>query len=86
MTTVVSEKGQVTIPKPLRDRLGIEPGQVLDFTEEDGLLVGRKVHDRGPVDTVYGILEVSVDVVHGGSGPVGTDALIDELRGPALLP
>ena len=33
MKAVVSEKGQVTIPKTLRDRLGIRPGQVLDFAE-----------------------------------------------------
>lgn len=69
---MVSEKGQVTIPKQLRDRLGIEPGQELDFTDEDGRLVARKVRDRDPVDAVYGILTL----------PGGTDAMLDELRGP----
>jgi AbrB family looped-hinge helix DNA binding protein len=34
MTATVSEKGQVTVPKALRDRLGIRPGEVLDFDEE----------------------------------------------------
>ncbi|MBL8932738.1 MAG: AbrB/MazE/SpoVT family DNA-binding domain-containing protein, partial [Kineosporiaceae bacterium] len=43
MKVTVSEKGQVTIPKQLRDRLGIEPGQQLEFSEEDGRLVARKV-------------------------------------------
>ncbi len=76
MKSVVSEKGQVTIPKQLRDRLGIEPGQELDFTDEDGRLVARKVRDRDPVDAAYGILAV----------PGGTDAVLDELRGPADLP
>lgn len=76
MKSVVSEKGQVTIPKQLRDRLGIEPGQELDFTDEDGRLVARKVRDRNPVDAVYGILSV----------PGGTDGMLDELRGPADLP
>ncbi len=76
MKAVVSEKGQVTIPKQLRERLGIEPGQELDFSDEDGRLVARKVHARHPVDAVYGILSV----------PGGTDALLDELRGPAELP
>jgi AbrB family looped-hinge helix DNA binding protein len=31
MKTTVSEKGQVTIPKRLRDRLGIRPGEVLEL-------------------------------------------------------
>lgn len=76
MKAVVSEKGQVTIPKQLRDRLGIEPGQELEFTDEVGRLVARKVLDRNPVDAVYGILDA----------PDGTDALLTELRGPVELP
>jgi len=43
MTTTVSSKGQVTIPKELRDRLGIEPGTRLEFEAERGRLVARKV-------------------------------------------
>jgi len=42
MKSVVSEKGQVTIPKALRHKLGIEPGTVLDFEDNHGLLVARK--------------------------------------------
>ena len=76
MKSIVSEKGQVTIPKQLRDSLGIEPGQELDFTEENGRLIARKVTNRDPVDAVYGVLTL----------PGGTDAFVDELRGPAELP
>jgi AbrB family looped-hinge helix DNA binding protein len=76
MKAVVSEKGQVTIPKPLRDRLGIRPGAVLDFEEDHGRLVGKKADDRDPVDLVYGTLTLDVSV----------DEFIDELRGPADLP
>jgi len=47
MTSPVSTKGQVTIPKALRDRLGIDAGTVLEFEAEGGRLVGRKVQ---PVD------------------------------------
>ncbi len=32
MKTTVSEKGQVIIPKALRDKLGLRPGTVLDFS------------------------------------------------------
>lgn len=76
MKATVSEKGQVTIPQQLRRQLGIEPGQQLDFTEEDGRLVARKVRSTQPVGDVYGILDL----------PGGTDAVVDELRGPADLP
>ena len=45
MTTVTS-KGQVTIPKRLRDNLGLKPGSTVDFQlEADGRVVlraGRK--------------------------------------------
>lgn len=42
MKTVVSEKGQITIPKKLRDRLGLSAGVVIEFDSVDGKLVGRK--------------------------------------------
>lgn len=42
MTAIVSEKGQVTIPKNVRDRLALNPGTVLEFTAEKGQLIGRK--------------------------------------------
>lgn len=37
MSTIVTSKGQVTIPKKVRDRLGIKPGSAVDFeATEDG--------------------------------------------------
>lgn len=47
MSTTVTSKGQVTIPKPVRDRLNIKPGSQVDFElAEDGRVVlvkaGRK--------------------------------------------
>ena len=48
MTTVTS-KGQVTIPKPVRDRLGIEPGNAVDFVlTPDGRVILVKVGDDRP--------------------------------------
>ncbi len=72
MKTVVSEKGQITIPKPRRVRLGIRKGEVLDVKEERGRLVmSKKGPRRDAVDELYGILKLGRS----------TDEIIDELRG-----
>jgi AbrB family looped-hinge helix DNA binding protein len=67
----VAERGQVTIPKPLRDKLGIRPGTKLDFSDERGKLVAVKVSSADPVARVYGCLGA---VIH-------TDRVLRELRG-----
>ena len=72
MKTVVSEKGQVTIPKPLRDSLGLAAGTELDFCEEDGQLVARRVRRTDPLDGLVGILS-NTDV----------DQFLTSARGPA---
>jgi AbrB family looped-hinge helix DNA binding protein len=47
MVTTVTTKGQVTIPKPVRDLLGIEPGSAVAFElAEDGRVVLVKVDGR----------------------------------------
>jgi len=44
MTATVTSKGQVTLPKAVRDLLGIEPGSVIDFERApDGRIVLVKV-------------------------------------------
>jgi len=73
MKAVVAERGQVTIPKALRDRLGIAPKMVLDFREENGRLVAEKVTQNDPVADVAGCLELDRP----------TDELLAELRGDA---
>ena len=71
MKSTVSERGQVTIPKSLRTRLGIRPGQVVEMSEERGRIVLTKAATTDPVDEVYGILE--------GQGT--SDDLVRSLRG-----
>ena len=71
MKGTVSERGQVTIPKRLREELGIAAGQILDFEVEGGRLVATKTAQRDPVEVVYGAL--------GSPGP--TDETIAVLRG-----
>lgn len=70
MKAVVSQKGQVTIPKALRDRLGIKPGQVLEFEAANGTIVARKTLERDPIDDLVGILELDRR----------TDDIISEMR------
>ena len=49
MKATISEKGQVTIPKALRDSLALTPGTTLDFEEREGVLVGHRVTDPDPM-------------------------------------
>jgi AbrB family looped-hinge helix DNA binding protein len=71
MKAKVAERGQVTIPKALRERLGIVPGTVLDFVEEEGRLIAKKAEAVDAVDQVFGRL---------GRGR-NTDDIIKEIRG-----
>jgi AbrB family looped-hinge helix DNA binding protein len=71
MKATVSPRGRLTIPKSLRDRLGIRPGDVLDVDEEAGRLVARKAISPDPVDAAYGVVK---------SG-LGSDSWLTELRG-----
>lgn len=41
--SVMSSKGQVVVPRQLRDRLGLRAGAVLDWTERDGAIEVRVV-------------------------------------------
>jgi len=44
MSTTVTSKGQVTIPKEVRDLMGIGPGSIIDFKRAgDGSIVLVKV-------------------------------------------
>lgn len=54
MNVVLSEKGQVTIPKQIRDGLGLVAGSILDFEEEDGRIVARKVVADHPISAWRG--------------------------------
>jgi antitoxin PrlF len=76
MKSVASQRGQVTIPKAIRERLGIRPGQVLESEAEQGRLMARKASPSDPVEAVYGIFKTGRS----------TDEAIVELRGPADLP
>jgi antitoxin PrlF len=49
MTTKVTSKGQVTIPKPIRELLGIGPGSEVDFRRAtDGSIVLERADGSRP--------------------------------------
>jgi AbrB family looped-hinge helix DNA binding protein len=43
----VTSKGQITIPLAIRDRLGIQPGSVVEFELRDDVVLVRKQRDGG---------------------------------------
>jgi len=71
MRAVVADRGQVTIPKALRERLGIAPKTVLEFREENGRLVAEKAVSTDPVSQVLGCLKLDR----------ATDDILAEMRG-----
>jgi antitoxin PrlF len=71
MKARVAESGQVTIPKRLRNSLGVRPGTVLEFSEEGGRLIATKSADADSVSEVFGCLGKKLD----------TDVTMARLRG-----
>ena len=69
----LTSKGQLTIPKLIRERLGIRPGDEVEFVEEtDGYLMKKRV-GISPFDKYLGYLKGKV-----GEDP---DQIIETLRG-----
>jgi len=70
----LTSKGQITIPKDVRERLGLRPGDEIDFVEDK---VGFRVQKRilaSPFKRYRGYLN---DLA--GSDP---DDLVEQMRGP----
>ena len=57
ITAKVTSKGQVTIPKVIREKLGVHPGEDVGFEERDNLLVISKVVTKSPFDKWMGKLK-----------------------------
>ena len=73
MKSRVGERGQVTIPKPLRISLGIVQGMELDFEEKGGALIAQRITPEDPFDALRGL-----------AGRAGnTDRFLEKARGPA---
>ncbi len=69
----VTSKGQVTIPKKVRERLGVTPGEDVGFEEKEGVIVITKALAKSPFDKWVGKLTK----LEGQR----SDDLVKELRG-----
>jgi antitoxin PrlF len=73
MKSVISSKGQVTVPREIREKLGLRPGTIVTFELRDGACLLKKGGaGPHPVDALYGTLALDRPV----------DELLDEMRGP----
>ncbi|MEM9478084.1 MAG: AbrB/MazE/SpoVT family DNA-binding domain-containing protein [Verrucomicrobiota bacterium] len=75
----MTSKGQITIPKKLREKLNLRPGDVLDFQAEEEGFVAKKPE---PQFDFEGFRKIGL---RGGRDPYGdltSEEVLDEIRGP----
>lgn len=72
-TARVTSKGQITIPKAVRDRLGLRVGDEVEFVEEEGIIQLRKQAGDSPFRRYRGYLAELA-----GRTP---DELVEDIRG-----
>ena len=69
----ISERGQITIPKHLRERFGMNHNVEVEITPtERGLLIQKRTAGLHPVDRVAGILD---------GADFDVDEYVEEIRG-----
>lgn len=79
MTTVITSKGQVTIPASIRRRLNLRPGDSLRFDEEAPFVKAVKAYDVARMKAAVGCCRERAAVY-------GSRDWLDETRGPVDLP
>jgi antitoxin PrlF len=74
-SSTISSKGQVTVPQAIRKRLGLEPGDRVEFVMEEGRTVIRPARSEvNPFEKYIGILGPFP------GGEEGIKAWIDDMR------
>ncbi len=69
----ISERGQITIPKTLRDRFGLHQNVEVEISPTDrGLFIRKRSAEEHPVDKVAGMLD---------GADFDVDQYIEEIRG-----
>lgn len=78
----VTEKGQVTIPKEIRDRLGIVPGSEVDFVASNNGALLVRVDASGAEPAIRGFDDWAASVKGTfDTGGMSTDEFMVWLRG-----
>lgn len=80
----VTTKGQVTIPKPIRDQLGIGPGSEVEFVATDGGVQLVAVNENLSEEEKWRRFNDVLDRMEGtlDLGGMTTDQYMEWLRGP----
>jgi AbrB family looped-hinge helix DNA binding protein len=73
----VTSKGQVTIPKSVRDDLGLRTGDVIEFVPTDGFYALKKKVTTSPFDKYRGVAKRRMAEM----GFRTTDEFIEAARG-----
>ncbi len=74
-SSTISSKGQITVPQEIRNRLGLEPGDRVEFVVEEGRTVLRPSRsEEDPFGKYRGILGPFP------GGEEGIKAWIDDMR------
>jgi AbrB family looped-hinge helix DNA binding protein len=74
MKATITAKGQITIPKQIRLRLGLETGQVLEFDETSPFLLAVPAFDEQDMRSTLGCAK--------GQMPGTVAEWLDATRGP----
>ena len=78
MKSTLTSKGQLTIPKSIRDRMGLKAGDVLEFDEQVTYLKAQRVFDEKRMRLVVGRGRKD--------NALSSKEHLDDMRGPAELP
>lgn len=73
-TAVLCDRGQITIPKQFRTKLGFAPRMILSFRVSGNTLVVEKQKKRNPFEEARGCCSFP-------DGITSTDELVREMRG-----
>ena len=78
MKSVLTSKGQITLPKSLRDRLGLKSGDVLEFDDDLPYVKAVPRFDAGRMRSVAGRGQ--------GRTELSSETWLDATRGRVELP
>ncbi|WP_416356079.1 AbrB/MazE/SpoVT family DNA-binding domain-containing protein [Aureimonas phyllosphaerae] len=80
----VTEKGQVTIPKPIRDKLGIGPGSEVEFVDRGASVEVVRIDDADAKQRRREQIRKALEALRGtlDLGGMTTDEYMEMIRGP----